>query len=292
VIMMPTESEGSNARVGSLSQIRIVTKYAFLNYFRARRFYVMLVIVLLISALLTFAAAYYRPPFFGFGAPASQDPALTFYSVFWGSFIALVVLLSVVFFGGDAISSEFQNKTGYFLIPNPLRRSVVYIGKWLAALGASTLILAVFALVALANGTYFFGASVPYQFGESLVFAWIYLVSALGLTFMFSSLFKSSSISILMTVMLLLIVFDVIDTIASVVAGIEPWFPITYAAGIIANVLKVPYPLHSVSSTVGRNFTLTTFNASIPEGLMILAVYFAISAALGLWLFERKEFTS
>lgn len=291
MIAMSSDDQDRNARVSSLSQVRTVTKYAFLNYFRARRFYVMLGIVLLVSALLTFAAAYYRPPAFGFGNLTS-NPALTFYSGFWGGFATIVVILSVAFFGGDAISGEFQNKTGYFLIPNPLRRSVVYVGKWLAALGASTLILAVFALIALANGSYFFGASIPYQFGESLIFAWIYLVSAMGLTFLFSSLFKSSSISILMTVILLLFAFDVIDTIASAVAGIEPWFSITYASGIIANVLTVPYPLHSVSTTLGKHFTLTTFNASIPEGLAIMMVYFIISAALGLWLFERKEFTS
>jgi ABC-type transport system involved in multi-copper enzyme maturation permease subunit len=36
----------------------------------------------------------------------------------------------------------------------------------------------------------------------------------------------------------------------------------------------------------------TTFYASFSEGLAIMAVYFVLSAALGLWLFERKEFTS
>jgi len=290
VIAMSSDNQGGNARVSSLNQIRTVTKYAFLNYFRARRFYVMLAIVLLVGGLLTFAAAYYRPAAFGFGTPSSENPALTLYSVFWGSFATLVVLLSVVFFGGDAISSEFQNKTGYFLIPNPLRRSVVYVGKWLAALGASTLILGVFVLIALANGTYFFGFSIPYQFGESVFFAWIYLVSAMGLTFLFSSLFKSSITSILTTVILFLLAFDIVDLIASVVAGIEPWFSITYAGGIIANVLTVPYPTKTTIGT-GR-FHITTYYASIPEGLAIMAVYFVVTAALGLWLFERKEFTS
>ncbi len=288
MIMMSSDNQGGNARVKSLSQVKTVTKYTFLNYFRARRFYVMLGIVALIGGLLTFAAVYTRSPFFGFKDP---DPALAFYSVFWGSFATLVVLLSVAFFGGDAISGEFQNKTGYFLIPNPLRRSVAYVGKWLAALGASTLILAVFALIALANGTYFFGTSLPYQFGESVVFAWIYLVSALGLTFMFSSLFKSSSISILMTVILLLFAFNVIDVVAMVVAGIEPWFSITYAAGIIGNVL-VPGFTPGPSPAGTPRFAYTAWNASFPEGLAIMAVYFVVTAALGLWLFERKEFTS
>ncbi len=289
---MSSENQSSNARVSSVSQVRIITKYAFLNYFRARRFYVMLGIVLLISALLTFAAGYYRSPFFGFGSTGAQSPSLAFYSAFWGRFVPIVILLSAAFFGGDAISGEFQNKTGYFLVPNPLRRSVMYVGKWIAAMGASTLILAVFALIALANGTYFFGTAVPYEFGESIVLAWIYLVSALGLTFMFSSLFKSSSISILMTVILLLFAFNVIDTVTTSVIGVEPWFSITYAAGIISNVLVVPYPLGQTSITVGPRFTLTTFNASIPEGLAIMAAYFVISAALGLWLFEKKEFSS
>ncbi len=289
---MSSDSQSSNARVDSASQIRIMAKYAFLNYFRARRFYVMLLIVLLISALLTFAAAYYRSPFFGFASSGSQNPALAFYSAFWGRFVPLVILLSAAFFGGDAISGEFQNKTGYFLVPNPLRRSVIYIGKWLAAMGASTMILAVFTLISLANGIYFFGASFPIEFGESLLLAWIYLVAALGLTFMFSSLFKSSSISILMTVILLLFAFNVIDTITTLVVGIEPWFSITYAAGIISNVLVVPYPTGKTVIPAAPNFRVTTFNSSIPEGLAIMAVYFVLSAAVGLLLFERKEFTS
>ncbi len=278
-------------RVSTASQVLITTKYAFLNYFRARRFYVMLGIVLLISALLTFAAAYYRPVFFGFGIPTQGNASLPFYSAFWGSFVSLVILLSAAFFGGDAISGEFQNKTGYFLVPNPIRRSALYAGKWIAALGAASLILAVFALIALADALYFFGAGVPTEFLESVVFAWLYLVSALGLTFMFSSLFKSSAISILMTVILLLFAFNVIDTISTSVVGLEPWFSITYGAGIISNVLRVPYPVGKTVIDAGPRFTLVTFNASIPEGLVILGVYFVLSAILGLLLFERREFT-
>jgi len=279
-----------NARVSSYSQLGIVTKYAFLNYFRARRFYVMLGIVLLIGGLLTFAGAYYRSPFFGFGTLGTQSPYLTFFSAFWGRFVTLVVLLAAAFFGGDAISGEFQNKTGYFLVPNPLRRSVIYAGKWIAAAGASTLIVGVFAAVALANGLYFFGPDVPFEFAESVALAWFYLVSVMGLAFLFSSLFKNSAVSVLMIVILLLFAFNVIDTVATLVAGVEPWFSITYGATIISNVLEVPYPTGTTTVRAGPNFTITTFAASIPEGLVILGTYFVLSAVLGLFLFERREF--
>jgi len=277
--------------VGTLSQIGTITKYNFLNYFRARRFYVMLTIILIISGLLTGLVAYFKPASFILGG------ALGFYGAGWGSFATFVIVLSAAFFGGDAISGEFQNRTGYFLVPNPIRRSAIYIGKYLAALAASSIILGIFALIMIGNGLYYFPGSVPWEFEQSILFAWVYLIAALSLTFAFSSLFKSSSISILMSVILLLFVFDVVDTVATIVAGIEPWFSITYGAGIVSDILMVPYPQHFTSTPIstggpGSRFNISTYHAGVPEGLAILAIYFAVMAVLGLWLFEKKEFTS
>jgi len=281
-----TETDATNARVSTLTQIGIITKYNFLNYFRARRFYVMLAIVLIISLLLTVAVAYYQPFEFVGGT------ALGFYGAGWGSFASFVVILSTAFFGGDAISSEFQNRTGYFLVPNPIRRSAIYVGKWLAALIASSIILGAFALIMIANGLYYFPGTLPWAFVESLAFAWLYLIAALSLAFAFSSLFKSSSISILMSVILLLFVFSVVDTVSSIVIGIEPWYSITYGAGIVTNILMDPFPAHMTTTKVGPRFTFTSFNATVPEGMAILLAYFVIMAVLGPWLFEKKEFTS
>jgi len=282
---MSTEPEESNSRVSTLNQIRIITKYSFLNYFRARRFYVMLAIVILISGLLTFAFAYFRP------ASILQGTALGFYGAGWGSFVVLIIILSTALFGGDAIASEFQNRTGYFLVPNPIRRSAIYVGKWFAALAASSIILAVYAVLVIANGLYYFPGSIPWEFVESLTFAWIFVISALSLMFAFSSLFKSSAVSIVMGIMLLLIIFNVVDEVATALAGIEPWYSITYADGIISNVLNTSFPPHSTVLPAGR-FHIAVFNATIPEGLAIMGVYFIIAAVVGLWLFEKKEFTS
>jgi ABC-2 type transport system permease protein len=283
---MASAPGAENGRVSTLTQIGIITKYNFLNYFRARRFYVLLAIVLIVSGLFTALIAYYQPFEFVSGS------ALTFYSGGWGSFVTFLTVLSTAFFGGDAISSEFQNKTGYFLIPNPIRRSAIYVGKWLAALFASSIILGVFAVLMMANGLYYHPGNLPTEFLESIAFAWMYLVAALSLTFAFSSLFKSSAISILMSVILLLFVFDFVDLIVSAVAGVEPWFSITYGAGIVSNVLMVPFPQHVTTISAGPRFSISTYNATVPEGLVILVIYFVVMAVLGLWLFERKEFTS
>ena len=107
-------------------------KYTFRDYLRSRRFAILLGIMLIISLLLTAVVAYYRPPNFVDGG------VLSFYSGWWGISVTLITVLSGIFFGGDAISGEFQNRTGYFTLPNPIRRSSVYIGKWLSAFAASS----------------------------------------------------------------------------------------------------------------------------------------------------------
>ena len=286
--MNETKNVSENKVPSSLTQVGITMKYTFLDYFRSRRFFILLVITLLISALLTFIVGYYRPETF-----LTSD--LSFYSRWWGMSVTFVIVLSGIFFGGDAISGEFQNKTGYFGVPNPIRRSSIYVGKWLAAFIAATVILVVFTAITVGNGMYYFGLTVPYQFGLSVLLAWFYLAAVLGFTFFFSSLFKSSSISILVTAILFLFAFTLIQTLVADLVQIEPWFILTYGGQIIGNVLQVPYPKQTSPITSvgpgGRTLTFITYNATIPEGLAIIGLYFIITAVLGLVLFERKEFT-
>ena len=268
----------------SLSQVGTITKYEMLNYFRSRRFFILLVIDLVISALITGLVGFFGIGFFG------VTTTLQFYSFWWGQLITFVTILAGIFFGGDAISGEFQNKTGYFLVARPLRRSSIYIGKWLGAFIASLITFALFAVIAIGNGIYYFGANIPYQFAESILFSILYLMAVLGLTFMFSSIFKSSAMSITVTAILFLFVFSLLELILNNLIGIEPWFIVTYGAGIITNVLMDTYPTNQgVRGIGGRERTL--FAVSIPAGLAILIGYFVVTAVLGLIIFERREFT-
>ncbi len=263
-----------------------MTKYELLNDFRSRRFFVLLIIQGLVGALLTTLVGYYRPTGF-------ISSPLGFYSSWWGLSINFLLVLSGIFFGGDAISGEFQNKTGYFLVANPLRRSSIYIGKWLGALIASVIVLAVYVAITLGNGLYYFGANIPYQMVEAVGFSLLYLIAVLGFTFFFSSLFKSSSMSILVTALLFLFVFMIIQTLVTDLVHVEPWFMLTYGSQIITNVLTDPYPT-TVTTRAGFGPgapSVTTYAIAIPQGIAIMAVYFTATAILGLVFFERKEFT-
>ncbi|MEM3671274.1 MAG: ABC transporter permease subunit [Thermoprotei archaeon] len=259
----------------------VAAKYNMLNYLRSRRLYVLLIIGSAIGLLLTVVVAHYRPQ-------TLLSSSLAFYSGWWGMSITFVVILSAIFFGGDAISSEVENKTGYFLVGQPIKRSEIYVGKWLGAIAASLIAFFEFGLITVANGVYYFGLHIPYQFGESIIFALVYLVSVMGVTFLFSSFFRSNSVSILITAILFLFAFTVIQDVVAGIANIEPWFVITYGAEIVVNVLNVPYPAHEINTTrFGR--IIHTYNPTIPEGVIIMLGYFVVAFVLGLVLFERRE---
>jgi len=269
---------------GGLSQVKTIAKYEFINYLRTRRFFILLSITVAISILLTSVVAYYRPAGF-------MSSELGFYSSWWGLAVNYILILSAIFFGGDAISGEFQNKTGYFLIGNPISRTAIYAGKWIAALLASLTVFSVFTAFTIANGFYYFGINVPWQFGLSFLFSILYLVSIMGFTFFFSSIFKSSSMSILVTAILFLFAFNLIQTLVSNLVQMEPWFLITYGAQIIGNILNDPYPQNIVEIHIGPNRTFTSYNATVPEGIIIMSLYFAVTMILGLYIFKRKELT-
>ncbi len=269
----------------SLTQVATVTKYELLNFFRSRRFLILLIISLVISGILTFLVAYY-------GISTFASNALGFYSFWWGNSVVFVITINGIFFGGDAISGEFQNKTGYFLVPNPLRRSSIYVGKYFGALVAALMIVAVYAAITIGNGFYYFGASIPYQYGMSMLFSIVYLVAVLASTFFFSSLFKTSAMSILVTAILYLFAFNIIVAVIAGLTQIEPWFIITYGSGIIGYVLTDPYPMTQTIPGAGPGGKAAiNYIVTVPEGLTIMLVYFVVTGILGLLLFERKEFT-
>jgi ABC-2 type transport system permease protein len=272
--------ERANNKVPSgLVQCGVQAEFEFLNYLRSTRFYILLTIVATIGIAIAAVTYVYRPP-------ASLSSPMSFYSEWWGAVAGLCVILAGIFFGADAISTEFQNKTGYYLLPNPVRRSSIFVGKWIASFLASAIAIGLYAAITLADGAIYFGFNVPYQFGESFVFALFYIFPILGFSFFISSLFKDNSYSILLTAILLLFGFNFITPLISVLSNSEPWYVLSYGAGIIANVLSSSgYPPHEVVIAGS-----SSYNATIPEGLAIMFAYFAVASILGIVLFEREDF--
>ena len=153
-----------------------------------------------------------------------------------------------------------------------------------------------FAVILLGNGAYYFGTrAFTLAFGQSFLIAIVYLLALLGATFMFSSLFKTSTYAVLVVAVLFIFGFMILQDVVSGLVKIEPWFIITYASPTIGYPFDATIPAHIVQASAGGpgggGSTFTQYNTTYPEGIAVMLGYFAFTAAAGLALFEREEFT-
>ncbi|MCI4334534.1 MAG: ABC transporter permease [Thermoplasmata archaeon] len=274
----------------SWKQALTLAQYQLRDYVFSRRFILMMALVAIIGAILTAVVGYFRPAAF-------LESSGAFYAIFWGGGVTVVIVFAGVIFGGDAIAGEFQNKTGYFLMGQPIRRATVYVGKYLAAFVAAFTAVVFFAVLLLGNGAYYFGAGAfTATFLASFVLAIVYLLALLGATFLFSSLFKTSTYATLVVAVLFLFGFMLIQDLISGLVHTTPWYILTYADSIIGGIFNTSCASSPGTHTCtmpgpGGGFTQTVTNATIPEGVGIMLAYFVITSVLGLVSFEREEFS-
>ncbi len=278
---------GSPARTpGTLDQVFILTRYQLRDYVRSRRFVILYGIVLAIGVIITSLLAHFRPA-------GLVDSADALYGSIWGGGVTFVIVLAAIFFGGDAIAGEFQNKTGYFLMGLPIRRAAVYSGKFIAAFIASLGAVLVFLAILVANGLFFLGGNAfPWELGASFLLSIVYLLAVMGATFLFSSLFKTSAYGIILTALLFLFGFSILQTVVTDLTTLEPWFVISYASSVVGNIFSNPYPPHyAVTQSPFGGGSFAVWTPTVAEGVAIMIGYFLITSVVGLLLFDQEEFS-
>src|SRR5438309_10097637 len=119
-----------------VAQVITRASYEIRKYVRGRRLIGSLILVGLILALFIGL-----PP--ALSIPYASTPN-AFVSTF-ATFTGLLVVLSGVLFAADALASEHEKRTGYFLFPNPVRREVLALGTIAASLIVSAAAIALYA---------------------------------------------------------------------------------------------------------------------------------------------------
>ena len=163
-------------------------------------------------------------------------------------------------------------------------------GKFLASSLASLIVVLSYWLIAIVDIFYYY-SSIPDAVWYSLLLSLLFLISLLSLTYLFSSLFKNGAIAITIVAIIYFFVFNIVNSI-SMLSGVEPWFSITYGASIITLVFKGNYIgdyTHKQVLHVGRHMSFTTYAPYIWEGILIMVLYFVISAILASIIFHYKE---
>lgn len=273
--------------VSDFEQWRTVTALQLGHYLRTYRFYGLLVFVTFISALtLAFEV--------DAGVAAVRVQQLYRSSEYLSNYLVytgLWVILAAAFFGGDALSVDFSTGAGYYMLVLPIRRPVLLAGRYAAATLVTVAIVGVSYLFGAAGAIYFFGVSnfPGLAFAESLGIAALFTLAAVSVAFCFSAFIRSPVAGVLVTVLTLYVGFTTLQSVVEL-AGIEPWFSLSYAGGAMAAVLDTDF-VHIQTIPLGEDQYYTIWVATVLEGIEIMAAYVAVFLPLSAFLYQRKEST-
>jgi ABC-2 type transport system permease protein len=209
-----------------LDKLGIVIKYEFLKHVRRKRLYIILGIALLAEAL----GLILVPTLLTGGYPDSVKVMAYILSIGPG-----LAAIGAVFFAGDAIAGEFEGKTGFLLFTNPIKRDVLWVGKYLASLLAVVLMI-IFTYIIVAISLAIIYHQVPIGILGSFGMCILYASAVLSLTFLFSAVSKGAMGATIMTLLFIWVLSNIVQSILGLTNN-PYWFMIS--AG--SDSITLPY---------------------------------------------------
>jgi len=264
--------------LSEFEKLRVVIKYEFLKHMRRRRLYVILGIALLAEALVLILIPVLRD-----GYPDNVMVMAAMLTV--GPSLAAI---GAIFFAGDAIAGEFEGKTGYMLFTNPVSRTILVIGKYLACLIAVALLI-VFTYIIIAISLLVIYQEVPIEILTSFGLCLLYASAVLSLTFFFSAISKGSMGATVMTLLFVWVLSSIIES-ALAFTGNPYWFLIS-AGG---DSITLPYgSITELMSGLGMgdfDGMLTNFEPlTIGMAAWGMVIYLVVGFLLSIWISKRRQ---
>lgn len=292
----------SNENISPASGVRkllLTTKYEWLKHFRKRRLYITLFLSIAVLLLLGIILPSVMAGIAGFTFPG--DSPADFLGAGGGMFgplssIWFVIVIISIFFASDSMSTEFENKTGLLLFPNPLKRETIVIGKYIASMLMTTIILTVYYIITWVFTLYYYPSTAGNYILPFLASYGICLLICAGLiatTFMFSAIFNKAMVTSIVTFFLYLMIFQIVGQIFQMAVGqgnfqFEPWYLISYNAGLIAQIIA--YPAEHIIETTGPFGTMYTVVPDILVGILVtLIIYIVIPLIVSTLIYKRRD---
>ncbi len=268
------------------NQYIISLKYQFKSYLRTKRFLGLILFTTIISIGITALMLHDE-----YSMLKAGTPLFYFYNYLSGFSADLVVIIGA-FFGGDIISTDTGTNAAYYTLVQPVRRSILFLGRFTAALISSFIIVLVYFVVGVGSSLYLYGKVTPVIF-ESLGILVLFLAAAIAFASLFSGIFKGQSSGIIVSVLLLFIGFPIIDEFVGSIGGIDPLFSLNFAGEIMYLIFEKPYPAVKAS---GSGFgpgagagAFYTFSPTVMQGLGVLIAYIIICGIIAIILYSRRQ---
>ncbi len=265
--------------MSELKRLGIVIGYEFLKHIRRKRIYVILLLV-----LITEAAVLIGFPALMDGYPESVSLMATLLSI--GPSMAVI---GAIFFSGDAIAGEFENKTGFMLFTNPVKRTTLVFGKYIASCMAVA-ILVIFAYIVVCVSLLVIYQTIPFETAQSFGLCLLYGACVVAVTFFFSAISKGAMGATVMTLVLIMVISGVIESVL-MLAGQPYWYLISTAGDSITMVyggmeliLAAFMPLAEM-----HNFPFEIESPDIGLSVLAMIIYLAAGLVSSLIITNRRQ---
>lgn len=275
--------------MSEFEKLKIVTRYELLKQFRRKRFYGVLAITLL-AVVLTIGLYQGLDLPRRMGVPQStiNQHGVELFAIFVTSMGSLAIL-GAVFFAGDALASEFERKTGYILFPNPVKRTTLVVGKYLACFIATAAILGVAYLIS-AGALLVFYRQVPIGIFGSLAIALVLACFVISMAFAFSSVLKGGMGATIATLLTYMVIFSIVSS-SLAYAGFNPWFMPDRAGDAMTATYGISFENAFGGMMGGGQMMSGMVRASQNPTLsfFVLLGYAVILFGVSIWMTKRRE---
>jgi len=276
-------------KINRTKQFQDVIKFELIKFLRSRKIRAALILTATVPLLIYLLTNFVLDSFIS--QIYSDSGVVNDYQIFV-NFVLTLSLVNVIMFGGDSLTNDFENKTGYTLFINPISRTSFLFAKFVAASIAITSFNIMFYILA-SIFSYAKHSAIPENVLLSLVFASLFSIGLLSTSFALSSLFKRSNMSNIAFIFLWFIVMGLIEYFL-VLAEIKPWWSLTYAAGIIIYIFEVPYPKDSVIDipsllVPGQSQTIVNLIPEINLSIGVFLMYTIIGLMISVLFYKRKQ---
>jgi len=158
-------------------------------------------------------------------------------------FISFLTLFAACLFFSGIICSEFNKKTGAIVFPK-INKYKLILGKYLGNLISVIAIVTVYYFLLGLLGFYYYGGPINPRLFYSYGIAILYVIALSSFVTFFSSFMRSVNITIISTLIILFMGFNIVDQIVVLIFAdkFEPLYSLAYLGSLIRGILNSPFP--------------------------------------------------
>lgn len=253
-----------------------------------KKFFAFLVLTLIIAILIAVIVGL---------TPSTARPETSEDLFFIGlMFIIFIEIIIASLFFSAIICSEFDKKTGFIVFPK-INKYKLIVGKYFGNLILVLIIITVYYLLIGLIGLFYYEGETSIRIFYSYGIALLYISALSSFVTFFSSFLKSVNATIVITFILLLFGFLLIDQLVALIFGenFEPLYSLAHLGNLIVNILSDPFPnpryieVFFDPMNPGAGSLVQWITPSIGMGITMMLLFTLLFFILAALLFKRRQ---